>query len=511
MRTTGYISIGVLFAALWLCGCADDAGPSEGPVITPLSVEALMKPETCQGCHPQHYREWASSMHAYAAKDPIFLAMNARGQEETNGELGTFCIQCHAPVAVAMNLTKDGLNLDDLPEETKGVTCYFCHNIESISKDHNNPLGLAANNPLEMAMDTVMRGGMGRPGESTNPPPRQSPVHGVAYSPLLDGSDLKSSELCGSCHDIVTPNGVHLERTFHEWQHSKMGDANTREPDQLSCNNCHMRGRTGVVASSDQLKNIPVRRGGVHSHLFPGVDVALTDHPDRDIQEMAIECELTHAALGFSMAIEVNNVIVAFENPGTGHMWPSGATQDRRGFLRVTAYDADGTVIGESGNVALDEGVMAAKEQDPDMLVFRDTMLNDAGDEVHMFWDATSTSQTPVLLPGSPTDGDHFYQRTIYNLFPPNKTAAKVEAQIFVRPIGREVVQDLLDSGHLRDLGYDDTLMQQIPTFPLAHTRMVWELDVHGEGREVRAISPSLAPGCHDRVQCALYPETCDK
>jgi len=55
-----------------------------------LSTEELMKPEACQSCHPEHYRQWSGSMHAYAALDPGFLAMNKRGQRETNGELGDF-------------------------------------------------------------------------------------------------------------------------------------------------------------------------------------------------------------------------------------------------------------------------------------------------------------------------------------------------------------------------------------------------------------------------------------
>ena len=53
-----------------------------------FSKEELMRPEACQSCHPEHYRQWAGSMHAYAALDPVFIAMNQRGQRETNGELG---------------------------------------------------------------------------------------------------------------------------------------------------------------------------------------------------------------------------------------------------------------------------------------------------------------------------------------------------------------------------------------------------------------------------------------
>ena len=50
-----------------------------GADVARLSREELLDPKTCAGCHPQHYREWASSMHAYASDDPVFIAMNRRG------------------------------------------------------------------------------------------------------------------------------------------------------------------------------------------------------------------------------------------------------------------------------------------------------------------------------------------------------------------------------------------------------------------------------------------------
>ena len=53
-------------------------------------------------------------MHAYASDDPVFRAMNERGQRETDGGLGSFCIQCHAPIAVHEGATSNGLNLDQV-------------------------------------------------------------------------------------------------------------------------------------------------------------------------------------------------------------------------------------------------------------------------------------------------------------------------------------------------------------------------------------------------------------
>ena len=76
----------IALAGLVACG-GDDVLPKA----------ELMDPATCAQCHPKHHREWASSMHAYAADDPVFLAMNKLGQEETGGALGDFCVRCHAP------------------------------------------------------------------------------------------------------------------------------------------------------------------------------------------------------------------------------------------------------------------------------------------------------------------------------------------------------------------------------------------------------------------------------
>src|SRR5580704_15418114 len=90
--------------ALGPLGCAGKAEP-----VPALDHQALLDPTQCQGCHPDHYREWSGSMHAYAGDDPVFVAMNARGQRETKGALGTFCVRCHAPIAAALGATSDGL------------------------------------------------------------------------------------------------------------------------------------------------------------------------------------------------------------------------------------------------------------------------------------------------------------------------------------------------------------------------------------------------------------------
>src|SRR5260370_30084247 len=121
-------------AALTVVGCSQSAS---------LSRQALLDPETCKSCHPDQFNDWAGSMHAYSSTDPVFIAMNRRGQRETSGALGNFCVNCHAPMAVHEGKTTDGLNLDQAEPKLKGLPCFFCHSIYSLDSPHHTPLNLA--------------------------------------------------------------------------------------------------------------------------------------------------------------------------------------------------------------------------------------------------------------------------------------------------------------------------------------------------------------------------------
>ncbi|MGC4095375.1 MAG: multiheme c-type cytochrome [Polyangiaceae bacterium] len=151
-------SVAPLFVA-----CGNDAPKvrDQSPVFT---AEELMNPELCRTCHEGHYDEWSNSMHAYASRDPVFLAMNRRGIEETGGALGDFCVRCHAPLAVRTGATVDGSNLESLPASLQGVTCYFCHNASRVEGTHNNPVQLDANAPL------TLRAGISRSAVDARPP-----------------------------------------------------------------------------------------------------------------------------------------------------------------------------------------------------------------------------------------------------------------------------------------------------------------------------------------------------
>jgi len=458
-----------------LAGAAGAAGAGCGGDEPPLSIAELQDPQTCNECHPKHVTQWSGSMHAYASDDPVFVAMNKRGQRETNGELGKFCVQCHAPMAVALGLT-DGTDFDPgaLPASARGITCYFCHNIEAITEMHNNGLVLAG--------DQTMRGGLANPVRSS--------AHRSAYDKRMD-SDVNQSELCGSCHDVVTPRGVELERTYKEWQTTFFS-----EPDplhHLTCGSCHMRSSTDVVADAPGLA-VKSRANGFHEHMWPAIDQALTAFPEADAQAAGIKRDLDPAVAIIGPAPVASNVqsggicldppgvlSVRIDSIGTAHNWPSGAAQDRRAWLEVIAYDAGGNnaqVVFSSG--AVPDGVDPEQIDDPELFGLWDRTFKDDGTPAHFFWDVATVDSVllrpPVTLDRTSPAFDHSSTAkfTVADRFP---EIDRITARLRIRPLSYALLDELVRSGDL-----DAATASQLRTLDLAGASSVWTRATKGTG-----------------------------
>ncbi len=422
-------------ALVWLslCGCGG------GSSFT-LDREALLDPQSCQGCHPQHHEEWASSMHAYAAEDPVFLAMNRRGQRETAGQLGAFCVNCHAPMAVREGATTDGLNLASVPKKLQGVTCFACHAVEEVTGTHDAPLKLAA--------DGVMRAAI------RDPHPQRA--HGAAYQSLLDRDHLESSRVCGSCHDVVNGHGTAIERTFQEWKDSVFA----RPPGTTTCGQCHMP-QSAQLRPVAEVAGAPARR--LHSHLWPAVDVALSEFPGTALQRQEVQAALD-ATLQSALCVDASRrrIYVLLDNVGAGHHWPSGSAQDRRAWTEVTAFSGTDAVYA-SGAAA--PGATPRGEGDPDLWMLRDCLFDEAGARVHMFWEAKSTEGT-TLPPQRTFDmaDPRFYDSHVRQAFPRAGALPapvdRVTLRVRLQPIGRDVLDALVASGDL-----DAAVLAQMPTF----------------------------------------------
>jgi nitrate/TMAO reductase-like tetraheme cytochrome c subunit len=384
-----------LFSALFLLGSCSEPAPETAN----LSLEELMEPETCAKCHSRQYSEWSGSMHAYASLDPLFVALNQRGQDEAN--LGTFCVSCHAPLAVRTGATRDGTNLASLPARLQGVTCYACHNVSQITNTHNNS--------TRLGNDRTMRGAFSNP--LTND------AHQSVYSSLHDRTQLESSKLCGSCHDVVNGHGIAIERSFAEWQASAFAGSSGS-----TCGQCHMSKslESGPVAD---VPGAPARER--HSHLFPGVDLALTPFPEIQAQRTAVQ-SLLDTTLQTALCVRGTgtnaNLVVVVDNVATGHAWPSGAAQDRRAWFEVVAF-SKGRELYRSGSVAA--GSDPDPTKDADLWLVSDCMLDNRGTSVSKMWAAQSIDSN--LIPGQLTfdkSSPLFYGSHVMRAFPKDPLAS---------------------------------------------------------------------------------------
>ncbi len=464
--------------ALVLVACGDDGGTKP--------IAELQDPMTCMECHPKHYEQWSGSMHAYAAEDPVFVAMNNRGQRETGGKLGKFCVSCHAPMAVALGLT-DGTNFDPaaLPAAAKGVTCFFCHNVAKVTDIHNNGLVLA--------MDTTMRGGL----EDA----KSNPAHHSKYDPLMD-SDRNESEVCGSCHDINVPEeingvpgGVDVERSFKEWQTTFF--FKDKSPNiHLTCGGCHMFSSTEPVADFEGVGNRP---NGFHEHAWPAIDQALTPFPQMQQQADLIARDIKSSlTIQNTVASGLGGICVTPENGGQitvradtinlGHAFPSGASQDRRLWVEVIAYDAANNVLFQSGVVP--DGMDPEQINDPYLFGMWDRIFKKDNSPAHFFWEIARVDSQLLRPPVTNNPNDPLVDHSTTKMFPipgMQNLVERVTTRMYIRALPYEVIDDLIASG---DLAAD--IRGTIP-----------KIEVPGARREWRRANRDAATGCCDRFdQC---------
>ncbi len=314
---------GVALGLALLLGCREVSTPSPGPPSDSVALyrRAFIPPEQCQPCHPDHYREWAMSMHAYAVVDPLFHSMNQQGQQLTGGRLGQFCIACHSPAASLLGEAPDGLVRGDLsPHSRGGVTCVTCHAAIEQTPGH----GIT-----RFRLDGVLSGSI------------LDPVPNTFHQSVYD-SRFERSEVCAGCHDVVNPRGVRVEQTFTEWQNSIYpGRA-------LTCQSCHMKWVNGPVATGG-----PIRRR--HSHIMEGVDVPLTDFPGRDETMTLIQYALENALLvdidAPATAPRSSDlpVTVSVFNHNVGHNIPSGTIFERQMWVEFIVNSERGDTLYASG------------------------------------------------------------------------------------------------------------------------------------------------------------------
>lgn len=309
-------SVTLLLTAVIVAACSDQGSDAQ-PANPKYNLNSFTSAEVCSTCHPQYYDEWAGSMHRYATNDPIWMHSINTLQNSANGQLKDWCWQCHSPVAFLAGITPSTFRIEDLPPIVReGVTCDVCHTMR--------PPHTTTNQRIQYTMSP----GRTKYGPLNDPAPNG--FHESAYDPTFG-----RSEKCRECHDLVV-NNIPVEVTFTEWQNSAWGAMS------VECQDCHMATYTGRAAVDGPVRN------NLHRHDFVGVDVAMTDFPNRPEQRAMVDSLLKNAA---SMVVEAPPTAnqtdsiearVTVINDKTGHNIPSSVFFNRQMWVEVTvAHGAD--------------------------------------------------------------------------------------------------------------------------------------------------------------------------
>jgi len=290
-------------------------------------------------------------------------------------------------------------------------------------------------------------------------------AHASTYAVLQDRARIESAGLCGACHDIVSPQGAAIERTYAEWQTSIFANTTGGE----TCGQCHMNQST----SPEPIAQYPGAQARLfHAHDFPGADVALTSSfPNVATEQQTVQTFLQTTLQVALCVTQGGGVRVLLDNASAGHFWPSGAAQDRRAFAEVIA-STGGQVIYQSG-VVPDGTPVTSVQDDPDLWLLRDCMFDTAADaqapdaQVDMFWQAASYQGNELPMPVTTDPTSPLYYRThIYQRFPRALNAVlpqmpdQVTVRVRLQPIGLDVLDDLASTQDL-----DAGVAAAVPTF----------------------------------------------
>jgi len=379
------------------------------PGSQPFEAGILNPPEACEVCHGGYdpavepHFNWQGSMMAQASLDLLFEANMTIGNQDAP-DSGDLCLRCHLPRGwlQGRSVPTDGSQM--LETDEIGVACDFCHRMVDLIYDPSE-------NPAE---DQGILAALSFPGSEFGNGMAVIDPTGARRGPFVDASSghpvlvspfHREAALCGTCHDVsntafendgqgnFVPNAfdttaddfsahtlLPVERTYSEWFYSEYNTPGGVYAPQFggnldyvaTCQDCHQRDVTGQGANYG---NPPVRddlplhdmTGG--STWLPGLLPML--YPDQ-VDETALLAGIDRARYMLQNAASValeqdgSDLEVTVTNE-TGHKLPTGYPEGRRIWLNVQFFDADQTLVAESGAYDPSTGVLT---HDPDVKIY---------------------------------------------------------------------------------------------------------------------------------------------
>lgn len=290
-----------------------------------LPNHAFPDPSTCGSCHVGIHDAWSQSLHAKSATDELYLKVKEQFVVERGEPAVRLCAACHAPVALMTG--EVGLYNRESASSQQGVSCGFCHSLESVHSDSGGWLS----NPARVR--GYVGGNAFTPGNDLakillNAKPR---VHQEdMFRPVLS-----SGEVCKACHEFRI-NNVLVQSTWSEYKASSFSARG------VSCQSCHFS-RSGA---SNALEPGEVALGrskpSVQWHRLLGGSTMVAANPESNLASLK-------NALTLEGTLKSDSLEVRVTNTGAAHAIPTGVADLRELWLEVRGLDVSGRVLFLSG------------------------------------------------------------------------------------------------------------------------------------------------------------------
>lgn len=389
--------VGLLYAGVLSWPAGHGAARAQGDPHRPAGPVAFQAGSECMACHngltaPSGEDvsigvNWRASMMAHSSRDPYWqgaVRREAIDHPEHAAAIEDECSICHMPMTTYPARAAGGLGkvFTHLPGgaaadplAADGVSCTVCHQITS------ERLGSPESFTGGYVLNVATAGAPAMFGPVRVDDGRAHLMRSATGVAPTESVHVQRSELCATCHTLFTTaldaagravGRLPEQVPFLEWQHSAY---NTRQ----SCQDCHM---PAVAGSTPFASVLGEPREGLNRHTFLGGNVFMLRMLNRYRTELGVTApphELEAAAVATARQLQSDTATVRVADARragasatftvivdnlTGHKLPTGYPS-RRAWLHVTARDAKGQVLFESGAVA-PTGAIAGNVNDED-------------------------------------------------------------------------------------------------------------------------------------------------
>src|ERR1043165_1608952 len=178
--------------------------PENDPHARATADSQYPSAQLCGKCHPNQYKQWSVSSHAYANVSPMFNKFEQRLNDLASGTVNYFCVRCHASVGTALAERREIAWWNRQGAAQEGITCVTCHRNAELYK-------------ILVSSDEADRTDYLR-------------IHQQA----IQSDILTKSQFCAPCHQVAVHAGIKLETVWEEWRASPAAKKG------IQCQDCHM-------------------------------------------------------------------------------------------------------------------------------------------------------------------------------------------------------------------------------------------------------------------------------